>query len=263
MRSGRGLAAVVAAGVGLAGCGASDEAVDDAMSGEGGAAPAEVETAHNTLSDQEVADGWILLFDGETTDGFRGYGRDDMPESWVVVDGELTLQTEGGNMDGGDIVTVGEFTDFELTFDFRVGPQGNSGVFYRVQEAEGAGLWQVAAEYQVLDDPAYIEMGTMDMTNHLTGDNYALHTAEVRPLNPTGEWNSGRIVVEGNRVEHWLNGERTVQYELYSEDWEARMRASKFSVEPHYARAPSGSIGFQDHGTPVWYRNLKVRRLGE
>ncbi len=241
--------------VALAACGGAEDAVPEADT----AAPAT--PAHNTLSAAESAAGWQLLFDGTSTNGFRGYGRDDMPDSWTATNGELGLAASSGNMDGGDIISIAEFTDFELVFDFKVGPEGNSGVFFRVKEADGAGLWQVAAEYQVLDDPAYIAMGTMDMTTHLTGDNYEFHEAEVRPLNPTGEWNTGRIVVQGNRVEHWLNGQRTVAYELYSDDWNERLAAGKFSVEEHYARAPMGSIGFQDHGTPVWYRNVKIRPI--
>lgn len=232
-------------------------AEDAAPESEASASPA----AHNTLTADEVAAGWQLVFDGTSTAGLRGYGREDMPESWMVSNGELALGASSGNMDGGDIITDAEYTDFELVFDFKVGPEGNSGVFFRVKETDGAGLWQVAAEYQVLDDPAYIAMGTMDMRTHLTGDNYEFHEAEVRPLNPTGEWNTGRIVVEGNNVEHWLNGERTVAYELYSDDWNERLAAGKFAVEEHYARAPMGSIGFQDHGTPVWYRNIKIRPI--
>ncbi len=218
-------------------------------------------SAHNTLTAAEKAAGWRLLFDGVSTDGWRGYGREDFPTGgWQVEGGELVGQSTSGDMDGGDVITVAEFTDFELVFDFKVGPEGNSGVFYRAQELDGKALWEVAPEYQVLDDSAYIDMGTMDMNTHLTGDNYDLHSATVRPTKPVGEWNTGRIVVEGNRVEHWLNGEKTVHYELYTDEWEALVAASKFPNE--YARAPSGSIGLQDHGTPVWYRNMKIRPTG-
>jgi hypothetical protein len=222
-----------------------------------------LDAAHNALTAAEAADGWMLLFDGRSTEGWRGYGRDDFPSGgWVVENGELVGQSSDGDMDGGDIVTTREFTDFDLVFDFKVGPEGNSGVFYRVKEHEGAGLWQVAAEYQVLDDPAYIAMGTMDMNTHLTGDNYDLHATAEKTMNPTGEWNTGRIVVRGNHVEHWLNGRKTVEFEMYSDDWEARVARSKFGPEEHYARAPSGAIALQDHGTPVWFRDIKIRPLG-
>lgn len=218
---------------------------------------------HNTLTPAEEAAGWLLLFDGTSTDGWRGYGRDDFPsEGWAVESGELVSLSSTGDMDGGDIITEQHFTDFELVFDFKVEFESNSGVFYRVQEVDGKGLWQVAPEYQVLDDTAYIEMETMDMTTHLTGDNYDLHSASVRPTHPVGEWNTGRIVIEGNHVEHWLNGQMTVEYELYTDEWEALVANSKFGVEEHYARAPSGAIGLQDHGTRIWYRKLKIRPLG-
>jgi len=225
--------------------------------------PGEREDAgHNTLTAEEVDAGWVLLFDGTSTTGWRGYARDDFPEGgWLVEGGELIGQSSSGNMDGGDIVTVAEFEDFELVFDFKVGPEGNSGVFYRVEEHDEKGLWQVAPEYQVLDDTAYIEMGTMDMHKHLTGDNYDLQSATVRPTNPVGEWNTGRIVVLGNRVEHWLNGQMTVAYEYYTPEWEALVAASKYGEEAFYARAAVGSIALQDHGTPVWYRNIKIRPI--
>jgi hypothetical protein len=263
--------AVAASAVFVGACGGdapgadvAGDPVDDADAAGASADAAAAPVAHNTLTEAEIAAGWTLLFDGESTDGWRRYGADDFPEGgWRVIDGELVGQSSDGDMDGGDIVTRAEFTDFELVFDFKVGPEGNSGVFYRVREVDGKGLWQVAPEYQVLDDPAYIAMGTMDMNTHLTGDNYDLHATESKTMNPTGEWNTGRIVVEGTRVEHWLNGQPTVSYELYSDDWEARVAASKFGVEEAYARAPSGSIGLQDHGTPVWYRNIKIRPLGD
>jgi alpha-3'-ketoglucosidase len=218
------------------------------------------DAANNVLTADEQADGWTLLFDGVSTDGWRGYGRDDFPTGgWVVEGGELVGQSTSGDMDGGDIITIAEYTDFELVFDFKVGPEGNSGVFYRVKEHDGVGLFQVAAEYQVLDDPAYIAMGTMDMNTHLTGDNYDLHPTAEKTMHPTGEWNTGRIVVEGDHVEHWLNGRMTVEFDMYTDEWEALVAASKFGVEEYYSRAPAGSIGLQDHGTPVWYRNMKIR----
>lgn len=239
----------------LAGCA---PAVDDAPDVSGAAAP-------NTLTPQEVSEGWILLFDGVSTDGRRGYGMDRFPETgWSVQDGHLVVFASDGSEEGlgGDIVTEAVFDDFELVFDFQVSPVGNSGVFYRVAEMEGKAMWEMAPEFQVLDDTAYIEMGTMDMHTHLTGDNYDLHASRVTASNPIGEWNTARIVVDGSRVEHWLNGERTVAYELHSDEWESLVAASKFDPEI-YARAPRGHIGIQDHGHEIRYRNIKIRPLNQ
>jgi len=248
-------AALVALAATLAACGGGDaETETPPAAGPATAAP-------NTLSPEEQAAGWRLLFDGATLSGWRGYGREDVPGSWVVVDGAMTHQAEGGNMDGGDILTTEEFADFELVFDFKVGPSGNSGVFYRAREADGKGLWQVAPEYQVLDDPAYPASEDWAPETHRTGENYDLQAADQRVVHPMGEWNSGRILVQGNHVEHWLNGGMTAAYELYSPEWEALVSKSKFAEEEFYARAPAGSIGLQDHGTPVWYRNMKIRPM--
>ena len=249
------IAAVTLLGSGA--CAGSGEETADASAEDTAAA----EVAHNSLSAEEAAGGWTLLCDGEAMDQRRGYGRDGLPETWIVENGEMVLQASSGNMDGGDIITVAEYTDFELTFDFKVGPSGNSGVFYRAVETDGKGLWQVSAEYQVLDDPAYPESDDWDPRTHRTGENYDLEAADNRIVHPIGEWNSGKIVARGNTVQHWLNGTMTVEYELYSEKWNGQVEASKFSVEEHYARAPSGSIGLQDHGTPVWYRNMKIRAM--
>ena len=250
----------------VAGCGGGAEPGSDAGTAAAGedhadADPAVRAVAHNTLTAEEVEAGWVLLFDGTSTAGWRGYGRDDFPAGgWEVVDGALVGRSTTGDMDGGDIVTVEEFTNFDLRFDFKLGPATNSGVFYRVREHEGAALWEVAPEYQVLDDTAYFAPGAAEGRTHRTGDNYDLHEAEVRPVKGLGEWNTGRIVVRGDRVEHWLNGERTVAYAYRTPEWKALVEGSKFDPAL-YGTATTGSIGLQDHGTPVWYRNIRIRPL--
>ncbi len=219
----------------------------------------------NTLTEAERAAGWRLLFDGETTDGWRGYNRAEFPDTgWAVVDGMLVVGATSTDPDiavGGDIVTTESFTDFDLKFEFMLSEVANSGVLYRVIEEEGAAIWHNAPEYQVLDDPAYIEMGTMDMNTHLTGDNYDLHASGEKTLHPPGEWNEGRIRILGNVVEHWLNGVKTVEYELGSYDWRLLVLDSKFAPFPRYGTAASGPIGLQDHGRNVWYRNIKILPL--
>lgn len=158
---------------------------------------------------------------------------------------------------GGDIITDRQFSDFELSLEWRVEEGGNSGVFYRAAEGE-EWIYHSAPEMQVLDDAGHVDGGD-PLTS--AGANYGLHPAARGVVRPAGEWNQARVVVEGNHVEHWLNEVRVVEYELGSEDWEARVADSKFVEWPAYGRAPRGHIGLQDHGDPVWYRNVKIREI--
>jgi len=231
-----------------------------------GCAGGSAETPANTLTDAEVADGCRLLFDGETPAGWRAFNGTAFPDTgWAVIDGALVVGATATDPDipvGGAIVTTENFSSFDLRFEFKLSPVANSGVFYHVHERPGAAMWNDAPEFQVLDDQAYIDMGTMDMHTHLTGDNYDLQAASEKTLRPPGEWNEGRILVEGAHVEHWLNGQKTVEYEFGSPEWEALVAKSKFAPFPDYGRAASGPIGLQDHGRHVWYRNLKIKPLG-
>ena len=249
----------------LAAACSADSDSQPAPGADEGTADAAADANPNTLTETEQAAGWQLLFDGETTAGWRGYNREEFPDTgWAVIDGALVVGATATDPDiaiGGDIVTTESFTDFDLKFDFMLSEVANSGVLYRVIEEEGAEIWHNAPEYQVLDDSAYIEMGTMDMNTHLTGDNYDLHASGGTTLHGPGEWNSGRIRVANNHVEHWLNGTRTVEYELGSPEWEALVAASKFAPFPQYGRAASGPIGLQDHGRNVFYRSVKILPL--
>ena len=210
------------------------------------------QAAPNTLTPAEKAAGWRLLFDGKTTDGWRGYRKKDMSGGWQVVDGALTRVGQGG-----DIVTTDQFQDFELAFDWKVNPGGNSGVFFRASEETGS-VWQNAAEYQILDNAGHAD-GKAALTS--TGSNYAMHAPSKDVSRPAGEWNSSRILVHGNHVEHWLNGVKIVEYEIGTDDWMARYQKSKFAKYPTFGRVPRGHIAIQDHGDFVAYRNIKIRPL--
>ena len=257
-RLGTGFAAL-AFSCGLISCQAPD---DGAGSPEAAATDEASVRAHNILTPEEISAGWQLLFDGVSTAGWRGYNKEAFPEAgWGVADGNLIVMASDGSEEGmgGDIVSDALFSDFELTFEFLLTPEGNSGVFYRVVEDPGEALWTVAPEYQVLDDTAYIDMGTMDMNTHLTGDNYDLQSSVVTASNPIGEWNQARILVDGTHVEHWLNGQKTVEYDFFSPEWKALVAKSKFGPYPNYGRAPEGRIAIQDHGHEIRYRNIKIR----
>lgn len=203
----------------------------------------------NTLADRERAGGWRLLFDGRTTNGWRGYRRQTMPDGWQPVEGALTRVGQGG-----DIVTVDQFSDFELQLEWNIAPGGNSGVFFRATEEEDE-VWKTAPEVQVLDNPAY-----KDLTPETSaGSNYGLHAPSKDVSKPAGQWNHLRLIVHGNHVEHWLNGVKIVEYEIGSADWEKRVQASKFNEYPRYGRARRGHIALQDHGDRVAYRNIKIQ----
>jgi len=209
-------------------------------------------TAQNRLTAEESAAGWRLLFDGTTTNGWRGYMTESMPDGWQAVDGALARVGAGG-----DIITTESFRNFELAFEFKIEQGGNSGVFYRAVEGP-ASIYFGAPEYQVLDNAGHPD-GAAALTS--TGSNYALHPAPPGLARSAGEWNEGRILVNGNQVEHWLNGQKIVEYELGSADWKERVAKSKFNEWPEYGKAAEGHIGLQDHGDPVWYRNIMIRGL--
>jgi len=204
----------------------------------------------NTLSDAERAAGWALLFDGASTAGWRGFRMAGMPAGWQAQDGALTRVSEGA-----DIITVNEYASFELSLEWRISPKGNSGIMYRVTEADSA-TYETGPEYQVLDDE-----GHRDGLSRLTaaGSVYGLYPAPDSLVRPVGEWNQARIVVNGNDVEHWLNGTLVARYVLGSPDWEARVAKSKFRQWPGYGKAKTGHIALQDHGDWVAYRNIKIR----
>ncbi len=206
----------------------------------------------NTLTEAERAAGWQLLFDGTSTDAWRTYGQDDLHDGWQAVDGSL-VRTGGG----GDIITRETFTDFELSLDWMVREGGNSGVFIRAREESGR-IFEGAPEVQVLDDAVHVD-GRNPLTS--AGANYGIHPAPRGIVRPAGEWNHVRVRVEGTHVEHWLNGEKTADYQLGSPEWQALVVASKFAQWPEYGTYPSGHIGLQDHGDWVAFRNLKVRVL--
>ena len=206
----------------------------------------------NALTPAERDAGWRLLFDGKTTTGWRGWKMDTLPSGWEVVDGALTRVRPAA-----DIITTEKFKDFELSLEWKIAPKGNSGIFYRASEEDEAIYW-TAPEMQVLDDA-----GHPDGRSRLTaaGSDYGLYPSPAGVVRPAGQWNQVRIVVNGNHVEHWLNGVKVVAYELGSPDWEAKVKASKFARHLAYGRNREGYIGLQEHDAWVAYRNIKVRVL--
>jgi hypothetical protein len=210
----------------------------------------------NTLSVDEKEQGWRLLFDGQTTTEWRGYAKTNFPDhGWVVEDACLKNLGKGG----GDLVSKEKFDDFDLKFDWKISVGGNSGVKYFVHEGK-TGKSGVGYEYQILDDAANEDAA--NGPNRQAGALYYLIAPnEAKKLKPVGEWNQSEIIVHGNHVEHWLNGARIVQFELGSQEIKDAIAASKFKSIPSFGQKIKTLILLQDHGSVVWFKNLKIRAL--
>jgi len=207
----------------------------------------------NAESATTIEENWISLFDGTSTAGWHTYLKDGV-EGWYVQDGMLI--TDGGN---GDIVTDKEFENFELEFEYNIAPEGNSGMFFKIIEDEQYKVTYVTApEYQIIDDENYPQELKPAQR---TAANYDLHIPVEAQPNPAGTFNNGKIVVDKNKVEHWLNDKLIVTYEIGSEDWKQRVAESKFAEMEAYAKATKGKIGLQDHGDKVMFRKIRIKEL--
>ena len=211
----------------------------------------------NKLTEKEISEGWELLFDGVTTNGWRSYNQPDINAGWIVNKNCLMSLGKGGDI-GGDIITSRKFEDFELYLEWAISKGGNSGILFHVLEGNYPAVYATGPEYQVLDDVGY--PGELEEWQK-AGANYAMHSASKKTLKPVGEFNSSRILVKDGKVTHWLNGDEVVSYELWTEDWKNRVQNSKWKDYPGYGLARNGHISLQDHGSEIYYRNLKIRDL--
>jgi hypothetical protein len=216
--------------------------------------------AANTLTAAEKKAGWALLFDGKTLDAWRGYKRPDATESrWQAVDDTLAVVTDNHRDTHGqrDIISKDTFEQFDLRWDWKVAPGGNSGLKYFILEDRDSAIGH---EYQLIDDERHADAKIGP--HRQTAAFYDVLPAADRPMKPAGEWNTSRVVVRGQRVEHWLNGKKVLQYELNSPALNAAIEKSKFKGIERFGKRQNGHILLQDHGDQVWFRNIKVRRLG-
>ena len=212
----------------------------------------------NTLTKSEKAAGWQLLFDGQVIDQFRGYRKEQVPDAWTVEEGAIALTGKGG----GDLVTKNQYENFELTLDWKISEGGNSGVFFNVvEDPKLRYTWLTGPEVQIIDDLRHPDAKQGKNNNRQAGTNYDLIPLSVPAVKPVGEYNTMRVVVNKGHVQHWLNGKKVVEYQLWSPEWEALVKGSKFASMPRYGRAKSGYIALQDHGDKVWFKNIKIRPL--
>lgn len=235
-----------------------------------GLVAAETPPVPNTLTAREKKEGWKLLFDGKTTTGWRGaYSQTFPSQGWTTNDGLLTISKSDGSESHtfGDIVTTDEYSDFDLTFDFRLTEGANSGVKYFVVEntpkPKGSAF---GLEFQVLDDDRHPDAKLGRDGDRTVGSLYDLIPATGKSANPIGDWNTGRVLSKGTHVEHWLNGKKVVAYERGSGDFRNWVAMSKYAAPEYnangrFGEAPKGHILLQDHGNQVAYRNIKIKVL--
>lgn len=226
----------------------------------------------NTLTEKEKADGWMLLFNGETLEGWRGLGRETLPEShWIieeeaikkVADKDVPLQEDGQPLEGCDLMTIQTFENFELSLEWKISPGGNSGIKYNVSEemstAHPPDNAALGFEYQILDDEKHLD--ALLGKDRTAAALYDLIAPENKILKPVDAFNSARIVLRGYHGEHWLNGVKVLEYDLNTPEMDKLIQGSKYREIPGFAQKRKGHIVLQDHANAVWFRNIKIRIL--
>jgi hypothetical protein len=219
----------------------------------------------NTLTKKEKKAGWMLLFNGKDFTGWRQCNSTLMAKNWVIEDNAMKVFTGEGKNPGqgsnGDILyEVKKFKNFELSVDWKVSKMGNSGIFYYVREVPGQPIYYAAPEVQVLDN---VDATDNKIASHLAGSLYDMLAADAKTVKPTGEWNTIIIKVNDGKVTHIQNGTKVVEYTLWTPQWDEMVAKSKFKSFPGFTEgiAKEGYIGLQDHGYPIWFRNIKIRVL--
>jgi len=230
---------------------------------------AQGEAADTVVAAAEDEGDWIVLFNGENFDGWRGYNRQDIPKAWTIEDGAIKIQGSGrgeaGSEDGGDIIYDRKFKDFELSFEWKVSPGANSGVFYLAQEIPEEPIWKSALEYQILDNERRPDAKLGKDGNRQSASLYDLVPAVPQNAKPAGEWNTGGILVYKGTVVHMQNGENVLECHLWTDEWKQLVEGSKFKGMEYIINVGGpdreGYIGLQDHGDDVWFRNIKIKIL--
>ncbi len=215
-------------------------------------------SVENTLSKTEKQQGWKLLFDGKTENGWRYY-QNKPSKSWEASNGTLHSKGSANNYGSinADLMTKEQYDNFELSMDWKISPKGNSGILYLVTEDQESSYLS-GPEYQIIDDINFPEK-LEDWQK--TGANYAMNAAPAAAPSPVGEWNHTRIIVNKGHVEHWLNGKKIVDYQIGSEEWKKNKVNGKWKDSPSYGMAKKGYIALQDHGSEAWFKNIKIRKI--
>jgi hypothetical protein len=220
------------------------------------ALPSHSQEKDNTLSAQQKKQGWKLLFDGTTTKGWRHY-KNNEADSWSIANGELFCKAAGITKKRSDLITIDQYENYELEIDWKIAPKENSGIIYMVTE-ENEHSFESGPEYQLIDDKGY----PAELTDkQLSGANYDMNAPATKVVKPAGEYNHTKIVINQGHVEHWLNGTKVVDYQLWTPEWEQLKAISKWKDVKAYGMSKKGHIALQDHGGGVYFKNIKLRLL--
>lgn len=220
-------------------------------------------TNENVLTNEERNDGWQLLFDGKTTNGWHSYGKQTTGNAWKVQDGTLFFDADAkknAQAEGGDMVTNDEYENFHLKLDWKISPNGNSGIIFLINEdsTKYQNTYNTGPEMQVLDNGGHPDA---KIIKHRAGDLYDLISVSKETVKPVGEWNTAEIIANNGNLRFNLNGEQVVNTTMWDDAWRAMLAGSKFKDMPGFGTYKKGKIALQDHGNNVWYRNIKIRKL--
>lgn len=223
------------------------------------------EVAPNSLTAAEKAAGWILLFDGKTTKGWRNYNKQGIGSRWKVADGVLYLDVANKNADGfqvgggGDIITEAEYENYELRLEWKIAKCGNSGIIYHIHEDPSIQYpWMTGPEFQLLDNDCHPDA---KIKKHRAGDFYDVIESSIETVKPAEEWNKIRLVCMGTKVEHWMNGKKVISTDMGSPEFKSLLPNTKWKDHKKYGTFSKGHIGLQDHGDGISFRNIKLRKL--
>jgi hypothetical protein len=218
------------------------------------------EKTQTEMSESAAEGEWIELFDGKSLAGWHGYNKTGQVTNWTVEDGALVCLGAAKDAHGGDIVTDRKFDNFELTWEWKVDKGSNSGVMYHVvEDAKYKAPYETGPEYQVIDDEGFPEK--LEPWQQAGADYAMLPANEKKKLKPVGEWNSSKIVYNNGHVEHWLNGEKIVEFEDNTPEWNKEKTEGKWKDYPDYATAKTGAIALQDHGNKAYFKNIRIKEL--
>ncbi|MCB9055715.1 MAG: DUF1080 domain-containing protein [Chitinophagales bacterium] len=216
------------------------------------------------LTEEQKAEGWKLLFDGKTTNGWHKYGGGPTGSAWKVADGMLYLDTSVKEnwqiKDGGDIVTDDEYDNFHLKLEWKIAKDGNSGVIFYIHEdsAKYTWAWETGPEMQVLDNEGHPDA---KIEKHRAGDLYDLISCSKETVRPAGEWNQVEVIADNGRLDFFLNNENVVSTTMWDDNWRKMIAGSKFADMPDFGTFKKGRIGLQDHGNMVWFKNVMIKKL--